>query len=122
MIVHNLNPVLIDLGFFQIKWYSIAYILGILLGWFYASIIIKNNNNITTINRINLEDLIIYLIFGIILGGRLGYVIFYDPSYYIQNPSEICPEAIRKAMPKTNSQKGTNKYGKLTPRWLQNGI
>ena len=89
MIVHNLNPVLIDLGFFQIKWYSIAYILGILLGWFYASIIIKNNNNITTINRINLEDLIIYLIFGIILGGRLGYVIFYDPSYYIQYPSEI---------------------------------
>ena len=60
MIVHNLNPVLIDLGFFQIKWYSIAYILGIVLGWFYASIIIKNNNNITTINRINLEDLIIY--------------------------------------------------------------
>ena len=89
MIVHNLNPVLIDLGFFQIKWYSIAYILGIVLGWFYASIIIKNNNNIITINRTDLEDLIIYLIFGIILGGRLGYVFFYDPDYYIQNLSEI---------------------------------
>ena len=85
MIIHNLNPVLIDLGFFQIKWYSIAYILGIVLGWFYASIIIKNYNNITNINQQDFEDLIIYLILGIILGGRLGYVIFYDPNYYIQN-------------------------------------
>ena len=89
MIVHNLDPVLIDLGFFQIKWYSIAYILGIVLGWFYASIIIKNYNNITNINQQDFEDLIIYLILGIILGGRLGYVIFYDPNYYIQNFFEI---------------------------------
>ena len=89
MIIHNLDPVLIDLGFFQIKWYSIAYILGIVLGWFYASIIIKNYNNITNINQQDFEDLIIYLILGIILGGRLGYVIFYDPNYYIQNFFEI---------------------------------
>tara|TARA_Y100001970_G_C14188313_1_gene833882 strand:+ start:475 stop:1272 length:798 start_codon:yes stop_codon:yes gene_type:complete len=89
MIVHNLDPVLIDLGFFQIRWYSIAYILGIILGWLYASIIIKNYNDIININKADFEDLIIYLVAGIIFGGRLGYVIFYDPIYFIQNFSEI---------------------------------
>ena len=49
----------------------------------------KNYNNITNINQQDFEDLIIYLILGIILGGRLGYVIFYDPNYYIQNFFEI---------------------------------
>ena len=75
MIVHNFDPVLIDLGLFQIRWYSIAYILGIIIGWIYATKIIK----LTTINKYNFEqiktsqfdDLVIYLIIGIILGGRL---------------------------------------------------
>ena len=93
MIVHNFDPVLIDLGLFQIRWYSIAYILGIIIGWIYATKIIK----LTTINKYNFEqiktsqfdDLIIYLIIGIILGGRLGYVIFYNFEYYSQNFFEI---------------------------------
>ena len=89
MIVHNIDPVFIDLGIIEIRWYSIAYILGIFLGWFYASKIIKNYNNITNINQPDFEDLIIYLIFGIIVGGRLGYVLFYDLNYYIQNFFEI---------------------------------
>ena len=80
MIVHNLDPVLIDLGLFQIRWYSVAYILGIIIGWIYATKIIK----LTTINKYNFEqikishfnDLIIYLVIGIVLGGRLGYVFF----------------------------------------------
>ena len=93
MIVHNFDPVLIDLGLFQIRWYSIAYILGIIIGWVYAAKIIK----LTTINKYNFEqiktsqfdDLVIYLIIGIILGGRLGYVIFYNFEYYSQNFFEI---------------------------------
>ena len=93
MIVHNFDPVLIDLGLFQIRWYSIAYILGIIIGWIYATKIIK----LTTINKYNFEqiktsqfdDLVIYLIIGIILGGRLGYVIFYNFEYYSQNFFEI---------------------------------
>ena len=93
MIVHNFDPVLIDLGLFQIRWYSIAYILGIIIGWVYATKIIK----FTTINKYNFEqiktsqfdDLVIYLIIGIILGGRLGYVIFYNFEYYSQNFFEI---------------------------------
>ena len=93
MIVHNFDPVLIDLGFFQIRWYSIAYILGIILGWVYAVKIIKktqnNTQNFEPIKRSDFDDLIIYLVLGIILGGRLGYVIFYNLEYYIQNSFEI---------------------------------
>ena len=93
MIVHNFDPVLIDLGLFQIRWYSIAYILGIIIGWMYATKIIK----LTTINKYNFEqikishfnDLIIYLLIGIVLGGRLGYVFFYNLEYYSQNFFEI---------------------------------
>ena len=86
MIVHNFDSVLVDLGFFQIKWYSIAYILGIVLGWVYALKIIKNEK--LTNNKIKIsdfDDLIVYLIIGIILGGRLGYIIFYNFDYYSEN-------------------------------------
>ena len=93
MIVHSFDPVLIDLGFFQIRWYSIAYILGIILGWVYAVKIIKktqnNTQNFEPIKRSDFDDLVIYLVLGIILGGRLGYVIFYNLEYYIQNSFEI---------------------------------
>ena len=93
MIVHNFDPVLIDLGLFQIRWYSIAYILGIIIGWMYATKMIK----LTTVNKYNFQqiktsqfsDLIIYLVIGIVLGGRLGYVFFYNFEYYSQNIFEI---------------------------------
>jgi len=92
MIIHNFDPVLIDLGFFQIRWYSIAYILGILIGWFYANTIIKNISNKYNFKVITEEifsDLMIYIILGIILGGRLGYVFFYNFEYYSKNIFEI---------------------------------
>ena len=92
MIVHNFDPVLIDLGLIQIRWYSIAYIVGIILGWIYAINIINKTikkHNIILVKTAIFDDLIIYLIFGIILGGRLGYVLFYDFSYYNQNYIEI---------------------------------
>jgi len=93
MIIHNFDPVLVDLGFLQIRWYSIAYIGGIILGWAYANKIIKesdqNKNESLTITKKKFEDLIFYLILGIILGGRLGYVIIYNLDYYSQNLSEI---------------------------------
>ena len=88
MIVHNFNPVFVDFGFFQIKWYSLAYIIGIILGWTYANKIIKgsqvNNYNYRPIKTSEFDDLIFYLIIGIILGGRLGYTILYDFEYYFQ--------------------------------------
>ena len=92
MIVHNFDPVLIDLGLFQIRWYSVAYIVGIILGWIYSNKIIKEMTkkyNFTLINTEVFDNLIIYLILGIILGGRLGYVVFYNFDYYSQNLYEI---------------------------------
>ncbi len=92
MIVHNFDPVLIDFGIFQVRWYSLAYIFGIILGWFYAIKIIKlmsKKYNINIINKKIFEDLIIYLIIGIVLGGRLGYVFFYNFNYYSSNFAEI---------------------------------
>lgn len=93
MIIHNFDPVLIDLGLFQIRWYSIAYILGIVIGWMYATKIIKsttiNNYNFEQIKTSQFNDLIIYLVIGIVVGGRLGYVFFYNFEYYNQRFFEI---------------------------------
>ena len=92
MIIHNFDPILIDLGFFQIRWYSLAYIVGIISGWIYANKIINKTlkkNNILLIEPKIFDDLVIYLILGIIIGGRLGYVLFYNLEYYFQNFKEI---------------------------------
>ena len=93
MIVHNFDPVLIDLGIFQIRWYSIAYIFGILLGWAYGRKILARvsniNNNFNKIKKTDFDDLILYLIVGIIIGGRIGYIIFYNLEYYSENFLEI---------------------------------
>jgi len=91
MYTHNLDPVLIDFGLIAIRWYSLAYIFGIILGWWLGKKII--NHIIKDINlKFNIEefdDLITYLIISIIIGGRLGYVIFYNQSYYLANPLDI---------------------------------
>ena len=93
MIVHNFDPVLVDFGFFQVRWYSIAYIMGITIGWIYAGKIIKETikkkYKFEVVKKSDFDDLLIYLVIGIILGGRLGYVIFYNLEYYIQNFFEI---------------------------------
>jgi len=93
MIVHNFDPILIDLGLFQIRWYSIAYIFGIIIGWFYANKIIKltaeNKFNFQPIKTSQFNDLIIYLVIGIVVGGRLGYIFFYNFEYYTHNFFEI---------------------------------
>ena len=92
MILHDFDPLLIDFGFIQIRWYSISYILGIVLGWVYAKKIIKNitiKHNFLAIKQKEFDDLIFYLILGIIIGGRLGYVIIYNAEYYLKNLEEI---------------------------------
>ena len=91
MFYHNLDPILFDFGFLAIRWYSLAYIFGILIGWWYGKIIIIKKFQ-TLEKKFNLtlfDDLIAYLIISIILGGRLGYVIFYDINYYLKNPFDI---------------------------------
>ena len=93
MIVHNFDPIFVDFGLFQIRWYSLAYILGIIIGWIYAikiiQVINKNKNYLAQVTKAQFDDLIIYLVLGIVLGGRLGYVIFYNFEYYVKNFDEI---------------------------------
>ena len=91
MYTHNLNPILIDFGFIAIRWYSLAYIFGILIGWWLGKKIIKHilENINLNFNLKDFDDLITYLIISILLGGRLGYVIFYNFEYYLLNPFDI---------------------------------
>ena len=91
MYIHDLNPVLINFGFFEIRWYSLAYISGILIGWWIAKkiIVFKINNKAIEFNIKKFDDLISYIIFSIIIGGRLGYIIFYNFSYYFNNPLDV---------------------------------
>ena len=85
MFINNFNPVAIQIFSIEIRWYSLAYIFGILIGWLYCKKILIKDKNISKL----FDDLISYLIIGIILGGRLGYVIFYNLEYFLSNPIEI---------------------------------
>jgi phosphatidylglycerol:prolipoprotein diacylglycerol transferase len=82
----GLTPVAISLGFFDIKWYSLAYISGILLGWWYLLRLIEQPGS--PMARRHADDLVFYATLGIILGGRLGYAIFYAPSMFLE-PTQI---------------------------------
>ena len=91
MYTHNLDPVLISFGFIVIRWYSLAYIFGIILGWWLGKKIIKSiiKDVNFKFNVKDFDDLITYLIISIIIGGRLGYILFYNLGYYIANPFDI---------------------------------
>ena len=91
MFTHNLDPILFDFGFMSLKWYSLAYIAGILIGWWLGKKIIINKfqNKTQRFNLREFDDLITYLIISIIIGGRVGYIIFYNFEFYISNPLEI---------------------------------
>jgi len=85
MFINNFDPVAFQILSFEIRWYSLAYITGILIGWILAKkIFIKN----LEINK-KFDDYIMYLIIGIIIGGRLGYILIYNFDYYIHNLRDI---------------------------------
>ena len=91
MYIHNLDPVILDFGFISLRWYSLSYIFGILIGWWYGKKIIIQRFEIIgkKFNVNEFDDLITYLIISIIIGGRLGYIIFYNLEFYISNPLDI---------------------------------
>ena len=85
MFINNFDPVAIEIFSLEIRWYSLSYIVGIFLGWFVEKkILIKNEY----LNK-KFDDYITYVIIGIILGGRIGYVLFYNLEYYINNFFDI---------------------------------
>ena len=85
MFINNFDPVAIQIFTIEIRWYSLAYIAGILIGWILSKRIFISNPQL----KEKFDDYITYLIIGIIIGGRLGYVFFYNFNYYLNNFFEI---------------------------------
>ena len=88
MFINNLDPVAISLFNIDIRWYSLAYIFGLIFAIQYGKFLIIKNNFFEFEKDI-LDDYLPYAILGIILGGRIGYILFYDLAFYIKNPIEI---------------------------------
>ena len=88
-----IDPVALDLGYFSIRWYGLAYLSGLLLGWLYIKSLIRNaplwQGGKAPFRAELVDDLLIWVAAGVVIGGRLGHVLFYKPAYYIQNPIEI---------------------------------
>lgn len=91
------DPVLIQLGPFAIRWYALAYIVGILAGWAYARALVradslwggKSSKNSAPLTVLDFDDFVVWVTLGIILGGRIGYVLFYNPAHFAAHPLEI---------------------------------
>jgi phosphatidylglycerol---prolipoprotein diacylglyceryl transferase len=82
----NIDPVAVQIGPIAIRWYALAYIAGILLGWRYTLYLAERPPYV--LNRQAVDDFVVWATLGIILGGRLGYVFFYKPGYYLFHPLE----------------------------------
>ena len=91
MFIHKFDPILFEFWFISIRWYSLAYIFGILFGWWYGKrIIIKKLKFLDKKFKLeNFDDIVTVIIISIIIGGRLGYVIFYNFQYFMEYPFKI---------------------------------
>jgi phosphatidylglycerol:prolipoprotein diacylglycerol transferase len=88
-----IDPVLIEIGPFAIRWYALAYIVGIFLAWWYAKRLVVNAGlwgpGGAPMKPIDLDDFVVWSAVGIVGGGRLGYVLFYDLQHYLAEPADI---------------------------------
>ena len=85
MFINDFDPVAFNIFSLEIRWYSLSYIFGVIFGWFYCKKKLIENKRYQNM----FDDYIFYLIIGVIIGGRLGYVIIYNLIYYLNNPFEI---------------------------------
>ena len=89
----NIDPVIVQIGPLAVHWYGMAYVVGILLGWTFAKRVVSNANlwpaSGSPIKPIEIDDFLTWAVIGIIAGGRLGYVLFYNLPYYLANPLSI---------------------------------
>ncbi|MEZ5932300.1 MAG: prolipoprotein diacylglyceryl transferase [Alphaproteobacteria bacterium] len=82
-----IDPVIVEIGPFAIRWYALAYIGGLVLGWLYMRWLVQRPG--WRLTQIDLDDLLLYITLGVVLGGRIGYVLFYKPGFYLSHPGEI---------------------------------
>ena len=88
MLTHpNIDPIAFSIGPLAVRWYGLMYLAGFAIGWWLGLKRIANNQS--PITRQQLDDLLFLIVLGVILGGRLGYVLFYKPGYYAAHPAEI---------------------------------
>ena len=86
-----IDPVIVEVGPFALRWYALAYIIGILLAWRYMRLLAQNDALWGTGKRpapADIDDFVLWGTLGIILGGRIGYVLFYNPAHFAQHPME----------------------------------
>ncbi len=84
----NIDPIAIHIGAFGVRWYSLAYLAGILLGWWFVKKE-QARKPVANLTPKALDDMVMWAVLGIVLGGRLGYVLFYKPAFYFANPVQI---------------------------------
>ena len=87
-----IDPVLIEVGPFALRWYALAYIVGILLAWRYMRRLVLDDalwGNLKRPTPLDMDDFVLWGTVGIVLGGRIGYVLVYNPAYYFSHPMEI---------------------------------
>ncbi|QBR72756.1 prolipoprotein diacylglyceryl transferase [Beijerinckiaceae bacterium] len=88
----SIDPVLLTVGPLPIRWYALAYIVGLVLGWAYARTLVRQKSlwgGVSPIDPVQIDDLLVYAALGVIVGGRLGYVLFYNANFYLAHPDEI---------------------------------
>jgi phosphatidylglycerol:prolipoprotein diacylglycerol transferase len=81
-----IDPVAVAIGPFVVRWYALAYIAGLLIGWRYCLVLADRPPRL--IERRDIDDFLVWATLGVVLGGRIGYVLFYQPGYYLQHPVE----------------------------------
>jgi phosphatidylglycerol---prolipoprotein diacylglyceryl transferase len=87
------DPIALQIGPFAVKWYGLAYMAGLLLGWMYIKRLLTESHlwpqSHAPFTPERADDLLLFMTIGVIIGGRIGSVVFYEPGYYLQHPGEI---------------------------------
>ncbi|SVE47869.1 uncharacterized protein METZ01_LOCUS500723, partial [marine metagenome] len=87
LIFPDINPVAIQIGPLAIRWYALAYVTGLVVGWQYVRRVVQARGLELSVEMV--DDLLLWVMLGVILGGRIGYVLFYQFGYYAREPLEI---------------------------------
>ena len=87
LVYPQIDPIALQLGPFAIRWYALAYITGLMLGWRIVKFLVARPPH--ALSELEVDDFLVWATLGVVLGGRLGYVLFYKPLYYLGNPLEI---------------------------------
>lgn len=88
----GIDPVLVELGPFAIRWYALAYVTGLVFGWWYLRRLVSTPGlwgGLTPPTELDIDDLLVWITLGVILGGRIGYILFYDFNVYLADPAQM---------------------------------